>query len=261
VSVAQRVNAERLVLFGWSRAILMQLAHPLVAAGVAEHSSFRAGTFTAAVRLQHTIRSMLSLTFGTEADQAATIDRINAIHRGVHGVLEHSAGAFDAGHFYSAEDPALLVWVHATLLESIPLVYEQLVGPLSNVERDQYCLEAEPVVRALGVHDDHVPTSWQALRSYLDAMYASGKITVSSSARELAQAVLAPPFARAVGPVASLNRLITAGLLPRGLREQYGLSWTEKNDQSLRRWTGMIRRTRPLIPRSLALWPEARRGL
>ena len=63
-SITWRVNAERIVLLGWARAILLQLAHPLVAAGVFDHSGFRGTPYAAASRLYHTVHAMLSLTFG-----------------------------------------------------------------------------------------------------------------------------------------------------------------------------------------------------
>src|SRR5687767_8941419 len=105
--VVDRINSERVVLLGWSRAILMQLAHPLVAAGVLQHSTFKGGVVEAAARLHHTVSAMLSLTFADEARRTATLTQIRAIHRRVHGSLAAPAGPFPAGTRYSAEDPAL----------------------------------------------------------------------------------------------------------------------------------------------------------
>jgi uncharacterized protein (DUF2236 family) len=258
MSVSRKLNAERLVLFGWSRAILMQLAHPLVAAGVVDHSSFRKGPFTAAARLHHTVRAMLSLTFGTPEAQAATIEGIRAIHTRVTGELRQAVGPYPAGTIYRADDSDLLIWVHATLLDSIPLIYERMVGPLSDLERDQYCVEAEPVALALGARQSDIPTSWRALKRYLSAMDASGRLVVSAAARELAGAVLAPPFGRALAPLPTINRVVTVGLLPSGIRQQYGFDWTNRDARSLERWTTRIRRLRPWLPPPVALWPEAR---
>ena len=112
------------MILAWPRAILLQLAHPLVAAGVAEHSTFRAGPVTAAKRLHHTIRAMLSLVFGDEAAQARTIAAIRAIHKRVNGQLKTDVGPFPAGTRYSAEDPALLLWVHMTLIESVVFAHD-----------------------------------------------------------------------------------------------------------------------------------------
>lgn len=256
--ISAQVNAERIVLLGWSRAILLQLAHPLVAAGVAEHSSFREGRLAAALRLHQTVHAMLSLTFGDAAERDAALARINGIHRRVHGVLTDAVGGFPAGTRYSAENPALLLWVHATLLESIPMVYERLVAPLAAEERDRYCEEAVPVVRALGVESGE-PRSWQELRHYIDGMCASNQIVVGRQARELAAAVLAPPLAWMIAPATHVNRLFTVGLLPPFVREQYGFAWTGADEHALERWTRFIRRSRPLLPNWMALWAAARR--
>jgi uncharacterized protein (DUF2236 family) len=102
---ARRINGERIVLLGWSRAILMQLAHPLVAAGVHDHSTFRHGPLTAATRLHETVKAMLALTFGDAQRSGAALDGIRAIHHRVHGALSHSIGPYLAGSRYSAEDP------------------------------------------------------------------------------------------------------------------------------------------------------------
>ena len=252
------MNAERLVVLGWSRAILLQLAHPLVAAGVAEHSSFRSGGATAVVRLHHTIRAMLALTFGDQAAKHAALEGIRAIHRRVHGRLPDAAGIFPAGTPYTAEDPALVLWVHATLLESIPLVYERIVRPLTDEERDAYCEAAAPVAIELGARREDVPRTWAATLDGLERTYASGAIAVSAQARELAAAVLSPPFGWLVGPLARANRLVTAGLLPPALRAQYGLDWDERREARLATTLRRLRALRRVLPRRAAWWPEAR---
>ncbi|MGH9257501.1 MAG: oxygenase MpaB family protein [Vicinamibacterales bacterium] len=256
--VSRRINAERCVLFGWSRAILLQLAHPLVAAGVAEHSSFHDGGFTAVVRLHHTIRAMLALAFGDERGRQAALDGIRAIHRRVHGRLPAAAGIFPAGTPYTAEDPDLVLWVHATLVESIPPVYELLVQPLTGEERDAYCVEAASIAVDLGARSDEVPRTWAATAAYLDRMYQSGAIAVSAQARELAALVVSPPFGRLVAPAAWANRLMTVGLLPDDIRRQFGLTWSARQARMLRSVTTILRSARRLTPNAVALWPEAK---
>jgi uncharacterized protein (DUF2236 family) len=225
---------------------------------VAEHSSFRQGALDPVLRLHHTIRSMLSLTFGDESHQNATLARINALHKTINGTLKETAGPFRPGTRYSAEDPALVLWVHATLLESIPLAYEQLVGPLTEADRDRYCEEAASIATALGVVDRPLPRTAAATAAYIDAMYASGEIVVSATARTLARKVLRPPLWWMVWPAARVNTLLTIGSLPRHIREQYGFGWTAADERSLNRWTRLIRRCRPFAPDALALWSEAR---
>jgi uncharacterized protein (DUF2236 family) len=258
-SVSWRVNAERIVLLGWGRAILLQLAHPLVAAGVFGHSSFRATPWAAASRLYHTVHAMLALTFGSDDDRERALDAIRAIHRRVNGVLEHGVGAFPAGTRYSAEDPALVVWVHATLIESVILTYEHLVAPLSAEERDAYCEEAFPIAVALAARAQDVPRRWDDLRSFMERMHASGALAVGSHGRELSRAVLSPAGGWAVAPASWVNRVVTIGLLPSGVRQQYGLAWTERDERKLARILSCLRATRRVLPDALALWPDARR--
>ena len=246
------------MLLGWSRAILLQLAHPLVAAGVADHSSFREGGLAAARRLHLTVKAMLALTFGDASGRGAALDGIRAIHRRVHGHIPAAAGRFPAGMPYSAEDPDLVLWVHATLLDSIPLIYDRVVQPLTALDRDAYCAEAAPVAIDLGAREHDVPRTWSALRAYLDRMYASGSIAVSAQARELASAVLAPSFGPFVAPAAWINRVITVGLLPERIRTEYGFGWTAADERALARATALVRGLRRITPSALALWPEAK---
>jgi uncharacterized protein (DUF2236 family) len=260
-AVARRINAERLALLGWSRAILLQLAHPLIAAGVSEHSTFRGSARAIAARLHHTVGAMLALTFGTPSSRDDTLDRIREIHRRVNGHLSARIGPFAAGTPYSAEDPELVLWVHVTLLDSIPLVYDRFVAPLSEAERDVYCVEAADTAVALGAREGDVPRTWDAARLLLNDAYASGRIVVGPQARALAEAVLAPPIPRPIAPVSALNRLVTIGLLPDGIRRQYGYEWSDRDERRLLRVTAVIHRVRRVTPEILALWPDARRRL
>ena len=258
-SISRRVNAERIVLLGWGRAILLQLAHPLIAAGVHDHSGFRATTWAAATRLYHTVHAMLALTFGTEAEREHALGGIRTIHQRVHGHLKTGAGRFPAHTSYSAEDPDLVLWVHATLLESVPMAYELLVGPLTEAERDAYCAEAAPVAVALLARSEQVPRTWQAARAYLDRMYASGDLVVSAQARELARAVLSPAAAAWIAaPATWTNRIVTVGLLPAPIREQYGMAWTPRHQRTFNAMVATMRSARKVLPQAVTLWPESR---
>src|SRR5687768_12531031 len=257
--VSQRLNAERIVVLGWSRAILLQLAHPLVAAGVAEHSSLHAGRISAILRLHHTIHAMLALAFGDDASRQRALDGIKAIHRRVHGHLPTAAGPFPAGTPYSAEDAELVLWVHATLLESIPLAYELLVRPLTPVERDGYCGEAASIAIDLGARGDDVPRTWSENAAYMERMYRSGTIAVSAQARTLSTLVVSPPFGWLVAPATWMNRLVTLGLLPGDIRHQYAFTWSRRHAKALGVAARLIRSTRRVMPDAIALWPEARR--
>lgn len=257
--IAHRINAERLVVLGWGRAILLQLAHPLVAAGVAGHSGFAASPGTVARRLHHTVGAMLSLTFGDEAAQLRTIDGIRAIHRRVNGRLDEAVGPYPAGTRYSAEDPDLVLWVHATLIESVVLAYDDLVAPLDEASRDAYCAQAHWVPLALGARGPDIPRTWADLAAWLDAVRGSGVIVVGPDAARVAGAVLSPPMAALVWPAAWLHRAWTIGTLPPEIQRQYGFQWSPRQARQLERTKRLLRAARRRAPRAIAWWARARR--
>jgi uncharacterized protein (DUF2236 family) len=257
--ISRRINAERVLIIAWLRAILLQLAHPLIAAGVAEYSTFRGSTKAAVFRLHQTINAMLAISFGGDPERTAALDGIRAIHRRVHGTLPIACGPFAAGTRYSAEDPELLLWVHVTLVESVLLGYQQLVGPLTAAERDQYCAESAEVAVALGARTEAVPRAWDALRGTVERGCASETIVVSEQARTLAAALLTPFggwFGRsAISPILSL---LAAGQLPSTVRSQYGFAWNSTRGWRFMRVMALLRAIRRRTPRPIAWWPAAR---
>jgi uncharacterized protein (DUF2236 family) len=258
-AISRRINAERIVLLGWGRAILLQLAHPLIAAGVHDHSGFRSTTWAAVTRLYHTVHAMLALTFGTDEAREHALAGIRQIHQRVHGRLKSAAGRFAAGAPYSAENPDLVLWVHATLLESVPMAYQRFVGPLTIAELDAYCAEAAPIAVSLLARSHDVPRTWAEARAYLDRMYASGDLVVSGQARELARAVLAPAGAAWMAwPATWMNRIVTLGLLPPQIRRQYALGWTPGTQRAFNVVVPTLRTIRRFMPRAIATWPESR---
>jgi uncharacterized protein (DUF2236 family) len=255
--VARKINREGVVLLGWGRAILLQLAHPLVAAAVKDYSHFERSAGGYVRRVRRTVGGMLDITFGSSAHAQAAIDRINAIHARVHGVLREPVGQFAAGTPYSAADPDLLLWVHATLVDSMMVVYELLVAPLGAAERDQFCAEALETGRLLGIPDAMLPRTVAELESYLQRTYASGAITVGSDARSLAASLLSPPLGPAVH-VFRLTRLFTVGLLPDSIRAEYGFTWDSRKARAFGRLVRLIRALRRMLPAMLREWPVAR---
>jgi len=250
-SVTWIVNREVIVVAGWGRAILMQLAHPAVAAGVHHHSSFRGSLRASVKRLQSTVGAMRAITFG---DTDAVVDaaaRINAIHDRVRG---HSAD----GAAYSAHDPELQRWVHATLLESIPLAYERLVGPLSTRARDQYCVESAIMEPLLGMPVNSLPRSATQLDSYMRQMLGGNQLTVTDTSRAIARAVLYPPNWRVAWPAFRAMQLLTIGSLPPSVRDAYGFQWDSRDERALARWTATIRTGLRLLPSVAREWPISR---
>lgn len=258
--LAQEVNAERIVILGWGRAILLQFAHPLVAAGVAEHSRFAAKPGLALDRLHGTVSAMLAFTFGPQETAVEAAWRIARVHDRVHGVLAEPVGPYPAGTPYSAHDPALLTWVHATVVDSTLLAYERFVRPLTPAERDRYCAESRGMEGWLGLEPGTLPGSWGELQDYLERMRRSGQIVVGETARRLARQLLWPALPAWLRPAARLWRLASIGLLPDELRAAYGFDWRHRDQLALTVISRSIRATLPWWPPALRFWPAARAG-
>ena len=253
-SVSWTINREAVVVASWGRAILLQLAHPSVAAGVHAHSSFRGSLRASFMRMQSTIGAILALTFGDTEEMIAAAAGINAIHDRVRGAIPGRPG-----QTYSAHDPELHRWVHATLLESVMLAYEQLVGPLTPRERDQYCAEAAIMEPLLGMPAGWLPADAASLDAYMREMVAGGRLEVTGASRALARAVLFPPRWQTMWPAFRPLQLLTIGSLPPAIRSAYGFEWRPKDARALARWIALLRTTRRLLPASIREWPASRR--
>jgi uncharacterized protein (DUF2236 family) len=252
------IAGERIAVLTWPRAILLQLAHPLVAAGVAQHSGFRTSRFAPFVRLHATVRTMRELTFGTNDQAAAAVQRILGIHDRVNGALAGDAGAHARGARFSAHDPDLLLWVHATLIESHVRILEHVLRPFTANERDGYCRETASLAIVLGAARADVPTTWRQLQDYMTAEIESGRVAVGADARALAPAILRPPMGWLVWPLQHALELVTVGSLPAAIRADYGLAWDAKRERRRRQVLTIARRLRRFTPDWMARWPEAR---
>jgi uncharacterized protein (DUF2236 family) len=252
-SASWKLNREIIVVAGWGRAILLQLAHPSVAAGVGDHSAFSGCPISGFRRLRSTVRAMLSLTFGETEDMISAAAGINVIHDRVRGTDR-------TGVVYSAHDPALLTWVHATLVESIPLTYEMLVGPLTLRERDRYCAEATIMEPLLGIPAGRLPRDAAALDIYMRDMLDGGTLVVTGASRKLARAILFPPKSFLLWPAFRIFQLITIGSLPPSIREAYGFEWRPRDARALARWTTVLRTAVRFLPPVAREWPAARRA-
>ncbi|MFL5777429.1 MAG: oxygenase MpaB family protein [Chloroflexota bacterium] len=255
-SEAWRFNREAMVLLGAGpRALLLQLAHPAVAAGVDEHSDFRSDPWR---RLAGTLRSYLTIVYGTTAAARAEIRRLNELHRSI------------AGEGYEARDPALSLWVHATLVDSTIAVHDAWIERVVRERRARYYLETRPIGRAFGIPDDRLPPDIDAFEEYVGSMLGpGGEVQVSATARELARTILEPPLAPLAPALGDILRAIpsatyrwtlwpSVGLLPAVVREGYGLEWGPR-ERIVSAWlVAGWRAWRPWIPESWRWMARAR---
>src|SRR6266568_7099487 len=164
-SVTWKISREAAILLGGARAVLMQLAHPLVAIGVSEHSNYMSDPFG---RTWNTFLLGQMLTFGSSTTAREAARTINRLHTHVYGTLPASAGAYSDGTHYYARDPELLLWVHATLIDTILLIYPLLVGPLTPAEQEEYYQESKHMARLLGLSAVDMPETVEDLYQYVN---------------------------------------------------------------------------------------------
>jgi uncharacterized protein (DUF2236 family) len=237
-TVTWRVNREAVLLVGGGRALLMQVAHPLVAAGVVGHSSFERDPWR---RLYRTLDLVTRIVFGDARDA----QRAAAALRGVHARVQ---GTAPDGRPYRAMDPDLLLWVWATLVDSALLAYARCVAPLTTEELERYYAEQTRFAVACGVPEGHWPPTAAAFAAYVDDTVREACV-VGDDARRIARSVVRPVYA----PV----NLLTVGLLPATLRERYGFSWGPRRERSLRAVLAGARVARRALPARAREFPRA----
>jgi uncharacterized protein (DUF2236 family) len=234
----RRIHAESALIFGGGRALLLEVAHPLVAAGVAEHSSFRTDPLG---RLRRTLEAMHAIAFGDRAAALAAARSVERAHMRVRGTLAESAGPrYPAGTPYDGRDVDLVVWVWATLVDTALCVYECFVAPLAPESREAYYAEQRAIARLLGAPAEALPRDHAAFRAWFDGCVDGDTLSVTPVAREIADAVLTPPPGLAD---AAQVRLITAALLPERLRDAFGLRYEPKQRA---RFDALVRSVRSL---------------
>jgi uncharacterized protein (DUF2236 family) len=245
-----RINREAVLLGAGPAALLLQVAHPLIAEGVAQHSDFEADPFG---RLRRTLATTMDLVFGDGPAAERAIRRLNGVHATVRGVVDDpDARAASGADAYRALDPELLLWVQATLIVTSVRAYLRWVGPLSTADLEAFWSEARSVGVRMGIPLSVSPPDRWALRAYWHRMLApSGPIVVTPTARRLAPTIIRPPLPWVPGPVVDLLALPGLGLLPARLRDAYGIDWGPGHDRAAR-WLG--RAVRAWVLATPAAW-------
>jgi uncharacterized protein (DUF2236 family) len=223
-SVIRRVGNTPVTPFlGGGTAVLLQVAHPLVAAGVADHSAYDSDLWR---RFLGTIRALYMVTFGSkaEADRAGAV--VQTVHARVSGATRTDLGIFPAGSEYSADDPKLMLWVHATLVHSSLSAYQRFERRLSADEQESYYADMATVARIFGTPGEAIPPTLAKFREYFAAQLAGQEITVTEPARQIARMILQAPLPAPMRLLAPAHRLATAAQLPPRVRREYGLRWT-----------------------------------
>jgi uncharacterized protein (DUF2236 family) len=230
-SVIREVGNSPLTPFlGGGPAVLLQVAHPLVAAGVVAHSDYRRNLWR---RLARTLHALYLITYGSKEEAESAAETVQAVHARVHGRTRAQLGPFPPGTPYSAFDPELMLWVHATLVEASLTVYQRFVRVLTPDEQESYYREMALVARLFGMPACVIPKSLAEFCDYVAAQLAGETIAVTAPARKVAAAILEAPLPAPLRVLVPAHRLATAGLLPPRIRRQYGLHWNRLHELAL----------------------------
>jgi uncharacterized protein (DUF2236 family) len=236
-SAVRLIGRESVLMLGGGRALLMQVAHPLVAAGVRDHSSYTREPWR---RLVRTLVALYSVVHGTRREAEAVAARVQAVHARVRGERR--------GRPYAATDPQLMAWVHATLVDTGLVMYETFVGRLSPAQREAFYADMLVVAEVFGLSREELPPDLLAFQRYLRRMLEEGELEVGEEAREVARTVLFPPVPAPLRPGFAALRLLTSELLPAELRAGYGLRSTLLGRSALAAAARTAKALLPLVP-------------
>lgn len=211
-SITWRLSGDLSSIVAGLRALLVQALHPLAMAGVDQHSDWRRDPVG---RLAATSSYLATVSFGDRAAAGRAAARVRRIHEHVRGTDPVT------GRPYAASDPALLLWVHATLVESTVVACELFGTPLAPADGDRYVTEMAVAAELVGIPAALVPLDLAGLRQYLSSVRPELRCT--PAAADAAAFLLDPPgLDPDIAEIWQDIRDAAIAVLPRWARQLYG---------------------------------------
>jgi uncharacterized protein (DUF2236 family) len=258
-SLSWRINRESALFLGAGRAALLQLAHPWVAAALADHSSVMNRPIA---RFHNTFRIVFTMIFGSLQQALAAARHLYALHTRIRGEFPHDVARWKQGSRYEANEICALRWVFATLVESAVIAFECALPPLTEAEREQYYAESKTLAGLFGLPPSALPENWQAFAAYNRAMHACDELGVNDASRAMAQNLLA-----GAGSLIRPPRwycALTTEWMPERFRAEFALDFGASMQQSAARararLPGIYKRL-PLAVRFSGPWHEGQARL
>jgi uncharacterized protein (DUF2236 family) len=255
-SVMWQVYREAAIFLGAGRALLLQLAHPWVAAAIERHSYALDDPIG---RFHRTFSTTFTMVFGSLDQACAVARRLHRRHAAITGVLPETVGRFATGTSYRANDVAALRWVHATLTETALIAHSLICAPLAPEARERYWADSRLFAALFGIPEAALPQDWTGFAAYCEALQQGDALAVGDAARRIAAALfrgrVRPPF---------WYMALTAGLLAPRWREAFGLPYGAAERRAAERAIGALRRLYPWLPpplRYVGPYQEARARL
>ena len=213
-SLSWTINEEALLLLGGMRTLLMQIAHPKVAQAVADHSRFREEPFQ---RLIRTFKAVHAIVFGTRDEAIAAALKVYTVHERVRGMVNDPAPAQTDSEYY-ANDPELLVWVFATLMESAVVTYELFFAALTQSQKEQAYDEGKQFAQLFGITTSQLPPTWVHFEEWCQGIVRSNVLNVTPTAHEIANSLMSGSLLLLL--FKPLNYPLAAGMLDPRLRDE-----------------------------------------
>ena len=249
-SMARRVHGDRAVglLYG-QRALLIGALEPLTYTGTMLSTKAGDWPFT---RLARTAKIQETVFLGSREEADEALAAVHRLHERIKGELPQAAGRHPAGAAYSAFDPELMLWTLAVIADSGREMYETMVRPLSEGERELLWQDYVRFGELFGLPASEVPDSYREFRAWWRARLASPDLVATPHALEFAPLVAfeQPVPAAARGNIAVQN-LVIKGTLPPRVREIFGIRWSAAHERAFRTVAAGHRRARHAFPRHL----------
>jgi uncharacterized protein (DUF2236 family) len=204
-SVTWTIHGDSCTLAGGLRALMLQTMHPLAMAGVAQHSNYKAAPLD---RLANTSLYVGTVIYGSRAEARQAVAMVKRVHERITGVAPD-------GRPYHANDPHLLLWVHATLVDSFLRSYQRYGSrPLSAADADTYVAEQAVLAELFGAEPP--PRSVAELRAYFATMRP--ELRATPDARDTIRFLLNPPLPFVARAPYAIIASAAITMLPRSVR-------------------------------------------
>lgn len=256
-SAIWQVNREQVLLLAGAKVLLMQIAHPMVAESVYNHSYVFKKPI---LRLHRTLKLTLAMVFGTREEVQKAIAEVERVHHPASGRIEDAIGKYDAGASYNPRNPRQALWVLVTLIEGAVSAYETFVAPLSDSKKQEFIDNSLDFAGRMGIPQTYLPKTYPALLDYMSQAIADEEVIVGEKARKIAPFITGQSI-----PVVNILSYplfrMNVALLPETIREQYDYQLAEWESSLIQRTFALSRMTIPRLPGLIRFVPQYHRAM
>ena len=233
------------IILGSYRALLLQIAHPAVADGVRQFSDFKADYLG---RAERTFTNMIKIYFGDQATALKSGLGLHHMHNMIRGKVAMTSGGDEEQ--YCANDPELLLWVLATLIDTSLELYETICEPLNEKDKELFYKESKLTAAVMGIPAVIFPKDLDSFYKYYKEMLTGEELVINEVTKSLTLDIFKPPYFPSY-----IAKILAAGFLPSRFREELELSFTTKNIKHFNWIVNLVKWITRLTPPPLGYAP------